>query len=165
MSGLGRSVWAFALAAAACGPGDESRPAPAAGWLAEPLAAVRTSELAAGASNPAPDLANPFADEPGAMVQGRQLYQSFNCAGCHGGAGGGGIGPPLADAEWIYGGSDANIYATIVQGRPNGMPAFGPTLQGEAAWKLAAYVRSLGAHAAGQGEAQDREGKDQGPGR
>jgi cytochrome c oxidase cbb3-type subunit 3 len=86
------------------------------------------------------------------MAQGRQLFMSFNCAGCHGASGGGGIGPPLADDQWIYGGSDANIYATIVQGRPNGMPAFGPSLQGEVVWKLAAYVRSLSARAEAKGE-------------
>ena len=147
---------------AACG-GAEAPPAPAATWLAEPRAAVRTSELVAGAADPAPTLANPYEDDPGALAQGRQLYQSFNCAGCHGGSGGGGIGPPLADDKWIYGGSAANIYATIVQGRPNGMPAFGPALQGEAVWKLAAYVRSLGGREAaprqseGEGEGQGRE--------
>ena len=139
-----------ALVLAACDREKESAPAPAATWLAEPLAAVRTSTLAAGASNPVPEIRNPYADDPGAIAQGRQLFLSFNCAGCHGGAGGGGIGPPLADEEWIYGDSDANIYATIVQGRPNGMPAFGPSLQGEAAWKLAAFVRSLGKRAEGQ---------------
>jgi cytochrome c oxidase cbb3-type subunit 3 len=131
------------LVAAACDRGQEAAPAPAATWLAEPLAAVRTSTLSAGAANPPPEVRNPYADDPGAAAQGRQLYMSFNCAGCHGAAGGGGIGPPLADDEWIYGGSDANIYGTIVQGRPNGMPAFGPSLQGEAAWKLAAFVRTL----------------------
>jgi cytochrome c oxidase cbb3-type subunit III len=135
----------------ACGH-EKAKPAPAATWLAEPIAAVRTSELAAGASNPAPPIANPYTDDPGAMAQGRQLFMSFNCAGCHGAAGGGGIGPPLADEDWIYGGSDANIYATIVQGRPNGMPAFGPSLQGEVVWKLAAYVRSLSARAEAKGE-------------
>jgi cytochrome c oxidase cbb3-type subunit 3 len=134
-------VPALALASA-CGR-EEAKPAPAATWLAEPIAAVRTSDLAAGGSNPPPSIANPYADDPGALTQGRQLFMSFNCAGCHGGAGGGGIGPPLADDQWIYGGSDANIYASIVQGRPNGMPAFGPGLQGEAVWKLAAYVKSL----------------------
>ena len=132
--------------ASACGS-QEAKPAPAATWLSEPIAAVRTSELAAGASNPAPEIENPYGDDPGTLAQGRQLYGAMNCAGCHGGAGGGGIGPPLADKQWIYGGSDANIYATIVQGRPNGMPAFGPGLQGEAVWKLAAYVRSLSARA------------------
>lgn len=126
----------------ACGR-EEAKPAPAATWLAEPIAAVRTSELAAGAANQPPAIANPYADDPAAITQGRQLFMSFNCAGCHGGAGGGGIGPPLADEQWIYGGSDANIYASIVQGRPNGMPAFGPSLQGEVVWKLAAYVKSL----------------------
>jgi cytochrome c oxidase cbb3-type subunit III len=141
---------AAVLVLAACDREKESAPAPAATWLAEPLAAVRTSTLAAGASNPVPEIRNPYADDPGAIAQGRQLFLSFNCAGCHGGAGGGGIGPPLADEEWIYGDSDANIYATIVQGRPNGMPAFGPSLQGEAAWKLAAFVRSLGKRAEGQ---------------
>jgi cytochrome c oxidase cbb3-type subunit 3 len=144
---------------AACG-GDTSRPAPAATWLEEPLAAVRTSTLSAGASNPVPEVRNPYEDDPAAIAQGRQLFLSFNCAGCHGGAGGGGIGPPLADEQWIYGGSDANIYASIVQGRPNGMPAFGPGVQGEAAWKLAAFVRSLSKRAeAGEGGGSDQAGR------
>ena len=147
--------------AAACGGEREAPATPGESWLAEPLAAVRTSTLAAGASNPPPEIRNPYADDPRAIAQGRQLFMSFNCAGCHGGAGGGGIGPPLADEQWIYGGSDANIYATIVQGRPNGMPAFGPSFQGEAVWKLAAYVRSLGkrAEAAGGGAGNGGAGR------
>lgn len=125
-----------------CG-GPEQAPPPSASWLAEPLSAIRTSGLDAAGEDSLPEVENPYADDPNAPAQGAQLYQAFNCAGCHGGAGGGGIGPPLADDEWIYGGSDANIYATVVQGRPNGMPAFGPALSGEAVWKLAAYVKSL----------------------
>ena len=136
-------VWLPAALLLGCG-GREEAPAPSASWLAEPLAAVRTSAIVAGPPQEAPEIANPYADDPGALAQGRQLYNSFNCAGCHGGAGGGGMGPPLADEDWIYGNSDAQIYATIVQGRPNGMPAFGPALSGEAVWKLAAYVKSLG---------------------
>jgi cytochrome c oxidase cbb3-type subunit III len=139
---LARSLAACGLTimVASCG-GKEPSPEPGASWLAEPLAAVRTSGLTAGPADAPPEIANPYADHSDALTQGRQLYASFNCAGCHGAAGGGGIGPPLADDDWIYGGSDANIYATIVQGRPNGMPAFG--LSGEAVWKLAAYVKSL----------------------
>jgi len=137
------------LAGAAACRGGQPAPTPNASWLREPLAAVRTSELVAGPHDSLPTIANPYAEEPGARADGRQLYLAFNCAGCHGGAGGGGIGPPLADAQWIYGGSDANIYATIVQGRPNGMPAFGGALSGEAVWKLAAYVKSLG-HGTGE---------------
>jgi cytochrome c oxidase cbb3-type subunit 3 len=102
------------------------------------------SDLAAGSDERRPEIENPYAEDPGALAQGRQLYLAFNCGGCHGGAGGGGIGPPLADEKWIYGGSAANIYATILQGRPNGMPAFGPRMSGEPVWKLAVYVQSLG---------------------
>jgi cytochrome c oxidase cbb3-type subunit 3 len=133
----------FSVLLAGCG-GQESAPEPSASWLAEPLSAVQTSAITAGAPQRPPEIRNPYTDDPGALSQGRQLYDGFNCAGCHGSAGGGGMGPPLADQDWIYGGSDAQIYATIVQGRPNGMPAFGQALMGEAVWKLAAYVKSLG---------------------
>jgi cytochrome c oxidase cbb3-type subunit 3 len=47
------------------------------------------------------------------------------------------------DAEWIYGSSPDNIYASIVGGRPNGMPAFGGKLAVTQVWQLVAYVRSL----------------------
>jgi cytochrome c oxidase cbb3-type subunit 3 len=153
---VARTALGAALSVLCLGCGDrESKPLPAATLLAEPLAAVRTSGLVAGPPDTLAEILNPYADDPGALTQGRQLYQSFNCLGCHGGAGGGGIGPPLADDAWIYGGSAANIYATIVQGRPNGMPAFGPGLQGEAVWKLAAYVQSLGA--GGKGESRESQ--------
>ena len=146
---------ALVLLAAGCG-GPESAPQPPATWLAEPIAAVRTSTLSAGPAGAAPEIENPYSDDPGAKAQGRQLYNGFNCAGCHGGAGGGGMGPPLADEDWIYGSSDAQIYASIVQGRPNGMPSFGQALTGEAVWKLAAFVKSLGP---GTGENQGPAGQ------
>ena len=135
---------AAVIALGGCRSGGEAAPEPPATWLAEPTAAVRTSALAAGAQKAVPEVANPYTEQPGALAQGRRLFEGFNCAGCHGSAGGGGMGPPLADEDWIYGGSDAQIYATIVQGRPNGMPSFGQMLTGEAVWKLAAYVKTLG---------------------
>ena len=57
--------------------------------------------------------------------------------------GGGGMGPALMDDKWIYGSEPANIYATIIEGRPNGMPAFGGHLTNEQVWQLVAYVRSM----------------------
>jgi len=74
--------------------------------------------------------------------QGSRWYRAFNCNGCHG-AGGGGIGPALMDAPWRYGGSIDQIHASIVDGRPNGMPAWRTRLTDEQAWQLAAYVRAL----------------------
>jgi cytochrome c oxidase cbb3-type subunit III len=133
------------LFAVGCSEGQEARTPARDTLVVEPLGGVRLGDLVAGPGGPSTPIANPWANDKAALTQGRYLYQSFNCNGCHGDAGGGGIGPPLADDRWIYGGSDANIYATILQGRPNGMPAFGPQLSGEPLWKVAAYVRSLAA--------------------
>jgi cytochrome c oxidase cbb3-type subunit 3 len=76
------------------------------------------------------------------ITQGGRLFRWFNCNGCHG-AGGGAMGPALMDAQWRYGGSIAQIHATIRDGRPNGMPSFRARIPDQQLWQLAAYVRSL----------------------
>jgi cytochrome c oxidase cbb3-type subunit 3 len=76
------------------------------------------------------------------MSEGKRLFSWYNCTGCHG-QGGGGSGPPLMDARWIYGSEPRNIYASIVDGRPNGMPSFSGRLPEYQAWQLVAYVRSM----------------------
>ena len=53
------------------------------------------------------------------------------------------MGPPLMDDQWIYGSAPANIVATILEGRPNGMPAFRGKIPDHQAMQLAAYVRSI----------------------
>ena len=88
------------------------------------------------------------------LSQGKQLYTWFNCNGCHA-HGGGDIGPALMDDKWIYGSQPDQIFATIVEGRPNGMPAFHGKLPDYQVWQLAAYVRSLSGNVA----------KDAAPGR
>ena len=91
-----------------------------------------------------------------AVAEGKRLYQAFNCDGCHGRGGGGGMGPPLMDAAWIYGVAPDNVYASIMRGRPNGMPAFGGRVTESQAWQLVAYVRSL----SGQPSRGARPGRD-----
>jgi cytochrome c oxidase cbb3-type subunit 3 len=86
---------------------------------------------------------NPYEGNAYAISQGQQLFEQYNCAGCHF-HGGGGIGPPLMDDEWIYGNSPANIYESIAEGRPNGMPSFGGHIPDNQIWQLVTYVRSLG---------------------
>jgi cytochrome c oxidase cbb3-type subunit 3 len=81
-----------------------------------------------------------------ALSEGKRLFQAMNCSGCHG-SGGGGIGPPLMDADWLYGAEPAQVFETIHGGRPNGMPAFGGKLPDHQIWQLAAYVRSLSGQA------------------
>ena len=77
-----------------------------------------------------------------AIAKGQELYLQMNCVGCHS-HGGGGMGPPLMDDEWRYGGRIDQVATTIAEGRPNGMPAWRGKLTEDQIWDLAAYVRSL----------------------
>jgi cytochrome c oxidase cbb3-type subunit 3 len=136
------ALGALLLGGAACArerPAERGAPTAAA-----PATVVRTSDLVAGGVAPVVSRRNPYQGSTTAVAEGKRLYESFNCGGCHGGAGGGGIGPPFADQEWIYGSDPANIYQSIVQGRPNGMPSFGARLPPEVIWRIVAYVRTLG---------------------
>lgn len=78
-----------------------------------------------------------------AVSEGQRLFDSFNCSGCHGGRGGGHIGPALTDAEWRYGASVEAVHQSIAAGRPGGMPAFGGIITDPQIWQLSAYVLSL----------------------
>jgi cytochrome c oxidase cbb3-type subunit III len=85
---------------------------------------------------------SPYEENAWGMGEGKRLYQNYNCSGCHA-MGGGGIGPALMDDKWIYGSTGEQIYSTIVQGRPNGMPAFGGRIPNDQIWQIVAYVQSL----------------------
>lgn len=102
---------------------------------------VTMSELRPGIAGDARRDA-PFQDNAWAIGEGKHLYTRFNCSGCHA-MGGGAIGPPLMDDEWIYGSDPQNIFATIMEGRPNGMPSFRGRIPEDRVWWLVAYVRSL----------------------
>lgn len=90
------------------------------------------------------DVHNPYSGNAGAAAEGRQLFVQYNCSGCHGGRAGGGMGPSLRDSAWIYGNSDAQIYDSIFEGRPNGMPTWGAKISSDQIWKIIAYLRTLG---------------------
>ena len=60
------------------------------------------------------------------------------------------MGPALSNAKFIYGGEPANIYLTILQGRPNGMPAWGGMLPDQTIWDLVAYIQSISKEPAGE---------------
>jgi cytochrome c oxidase cbb3-type subunit 3 len=91
---------------------------------------------------PSAPVSNPYTYNAYAVAEGEKLYNSYNCVGCHAN-GGGGIGPPLMDNDWIYGSEPQNIYATIVEGRPNGMPSFRGKIPDQQVWEIVAFVRSL----------------------
>jgi cytochrome c oxidase cbb3-type subunit 3 len=83
-----------------------------------------------------------YYDNAEAVNTGKQLFKQYNCSGCHSN-GGGGMGPSLMDGEWIYGGRLEQIHQTLVEGRPNGMPAWGGKVSDPQLWQISAYVRSL----------------------
>jgi cytochrome c oxidase cbb3-type subunit III len=102
----------------------------------------RQSELQPGGPQSQPSLRNPYDGSAYAIAEGKRLFGWYNCSGCHAN-GGGGIGPPLIKEHWIYGGEPANIFDTIVKGRPNGMPSWGGRIPEYQIWQLAAFVLSL----------------------
>ena len=106
------------------------------------VATTRLTDLQPGAPSPPPMLDSPYHDNAYALAEGKRLYSWFNCVGCHAN-GGGGIGPALMDHRWIYGSRPDQIYSTIMQGRPNGMPSFGGRVTDQQAWQLVAYIESL----------------------
>jgi cytochrome c oxidase cbb3-type subunit 3 len=111
-----------------------------------PLAArpesIALSTLQAGPKSPPLSMKNPYEGNAYATSEGQRLYGWYNCSGCHF-RGGGGIGPALMDDVWIYGKEPGNVFATIVEGRPNGMPAWRGKIPEYQIWQIVTYVESL----------------------
>jgi cytochrome c oxidase cbb3-type subunit 3 len=116
------------------------RPSPPA---SEIINTVQVSGINPGANSVAtPPPPKIYEESAYSVSEGQRLFNQYNCVGCHAN-GGGGIGPPLMDNNWIYGSEPGNIFATIVQGRPNGMPSFRNRIPEYQVWEIVAYVRSM----------------------
>lgn len=93
-----------------------------------------------------PEKINPFTGDSVAIAEGRKLYLKYNCYGCHGTMGGGGMGKAINDTGWAYGGDDASVFKTITEGSQGGMPSFkqlAGDIEEEDIWKIIAYIRSF----------------------
>jgi cytochrome c oxidase cbb3-type subunit III len=108
----------------------------------EPTAAHLIGPMPGPGEHP-PSPPNPYAEDARAAGEGRRLFVQFNCAGCHGTHAGGGMGPSLRDAAWIYGSEPRDVYDSVAAGRAHGMPAFSKLLPAEGIWKLVAYIETL----------------------
>jgi cytochrome c oxidase cbb3-type subunit 2 len=97
---------------------------------------------------------NPLAGNAGAIAKGKQIYAD-RCAQCHGDALEGGIGPSLADKEFLYAPGDVadGSYFRLIAGgsevgelegrKPHGdMPAFAGELGKDDIWSVVAFIRS-----------------------
>ena len=86
---------------------------------------------------------NPYEGDKSAIATGGQLFIGYNCLDCHGAEGSGAMGPSFQDGRWHFGGSSGEVFESIYQGRPDGMPAWGGRITNDQIWMLTAYVRSL----------------------
>ena len=117
--------------------------------------AVSLTDLQPGPAFVLTHTQGPYDNNAYAISEGQRLFSWYNCSGCHS-HGGGGMGPPLMDDEWIYGSDPSQIFSTIVEGRPNGMPTFRGKIPNYQVWQLVAYVRAL----SGQGSKAARPGRE-----
>jgi cytochrome c oxidase cbb3-type subunit III len=101
------------------------------------------SNLFPGAPPARQTVKNPVEGNAEAIQRGMAYFNTFNCVGCHAANGGGGMGPALSNRFFIYGGGPDNIYLSIYQGRPNGMPSWGAMLPENIIWDLVAYIQSI----------------------
>lgn len=133
-----------ALAAVAC---REQTDVPAAtneaGTTGIVIAKHDDRVFAGGIAPPAERVTSSDVNTANAAQAGAKLFTGMNCDGCHGGGAVGAVGPSLTDGRWRYGGSDADIFRSIAEGRPRGMPAFAGVLQPPMIWRLVAYIKSL----------------------
>jgi cytochrome c oxidase cbb3-type subunit 3 len=89
---------------------------------------------------------NPLGSSPDAVAAGEVLFGKMNCAGCHGYDLTGGMGPDLTDPAWLYGGKPGEIFLTISNGTPTGMPKWNDKLTPVEIWQLVSYIQSKAGH-------------------
>ena len=88
-------------------------------------------------------LTNPFEGNAQRTAEGGKLFVAYNCLDCHGAEGSGAMGPSLQDGRWHFGGTPGDVFQSIYEGRPDGMPAWGGRITDDEIWRLVAYVRTL----------------------
>jgi cytochrome c oxidase cbb3-type subunit III len=126
-------------------PGAQSAPPPQAGADLAGRFVAHAEHIRPGLAPPVAGLAlrNPYEGDANATATGAKLFIAYNCIDCHGADGSGAMGPSLADGRWHFGGAPAEIFESIYQGRPEGMPAWGTLISSDQIWMLVTYLRSL----------------------
>lgn len=77
------------------------------------------------------------------IAEGKALFMA-NCKACHGEFGEGGVGPNLADAYWLHGGSLSAVYKSVKYGWPNkGMKSWQTDLTPVQMKDVASYIITL----------------------
>ena len=137
------------LAVAANNAGAQQDTAPSAGRGPNEVSVTTLFPNGATPTRPPDAIGERFDGNKLAIADGQLLFNQMNCTGCHFNDGGG-MGPALMSGHWRYGGRIEQIYESIAQGRPNGMPSWQFVLGPTQIWDLAAYVKSLAAPASAE---------------
>ena len=111
-------------------------------WIRALAALLFLSVATAAVLHAGAEMKNPYEGKPPAIREGEKIFDA-RCADCHGGDAMGQSGPDLTDDKWIYGGSDADMFETVANGRKGGMPSWRSELAKDDIWKVIAYIRSL----------------------
>jgi mono/diheme cytochrome c family protein len=101
-----------------------------------------------GGNPEAAKVKNPVEASAESKAAGRRVYQRM-CTRCHGAQGkgdGGAAGPvpaDLSDAQWDFGGSDGEIFASIHDGTSADMEGYANRLSDTDIWNVVNYLRTF----------------------
>jgi mono/diheme cytochrome c family protein len=152
-----KTVIALVLPVIASFGGAYAQEAPAP---AEQKKAAIVTPLELVQNTPKGKLKNPHTNDADAIKVGRGFFLSYSCNGCHGGTGGGGIGPPINNEVWVYGSDDDTLFRLITLGSDElqkqgyfrkgmesvvaPMPPVGQLVDSaDNLWKIIAFIRSI----------------------
>src|SRR5581483_8402875 len=138
------------------------------------LTLIAESQVATATGNPVDtakeaqkgSLKSPYPDPAKVADEGHQKFMAAGCNGCHGGTGGGGMGPPLTNEVWVYGKDDDTLFRLIALGSDElqkqgysrkgsenvvgPMPPMGGIVKSDDdLWKIVAWIRSINPSSAG----------------
>ena len=92
-------------------------------------------------SSPHDQRASMFEGNSWNLSQGSLYFTWYRCGQCHGDDAKGIL--DLGDDRLRYGGSIKDVFASIADGRPGGMPGYRGRMPEEQLWEVSAYVRCL----------------------
>jgi len=99
-------------------------------------------EMASAAKSRKPVLLKEYSGDKKAIEEGKEIFAN-TCAPCHNADATGGIGPNLTAPTLKYGSTRPDLYESVTNGRPNGMPPFLPQIGAEKVSKVVAFLETL----------------------
>ncbi len=82
------------------------------------IAAVQAEKRNKKMANSVDENSVKFTSNASVLKEGEEIYIA-NCRACHGGTGGGGVGPNLTDKYWLHGGSINDVFKVVKYGVPD----------------------------------------------